>query len=581
MTRFTAYILTFILLPLPATSAWATGGFGNEFIAPQAEQDAESAVTEPAVVVPKTGSTELSYLILAGELAADRGLLQEASQHYQQALQLTDDPKVAARATQVAVFAEDRSAAQKAAAAWVKAAPENILAREAAVRVGIAGDSPDSVQADALAFVQLHPEGREEGLRALARILSEAGQHRQAALELMQSLVDHYQRLPAAHYALGVLALRLQQPEQAARSAERALELDPGWHDATLLHLSVLIQTDRVKQADQVVDDYAGDSQQRTELRTAYARLLLNADRREASLRQFRHILEQDDENVAAHYALGLLALDMEDYETAREHFEALYENEQRTSEVAFYLGGIAENQDDYETAYDWYDNVQRGQHATDARLRAAYVAYRLDRLDEARQRLARMRREQPEFALRAWLLEGELLYEAEQYQEALTVYDRALEDYPRESEILYARSIVNERLNRVTAAEQDLRTIMNQNPNNSRALNALGYMLSNHSMRYEEAKGYIEQALKLTPEDPAVIDSMGWINYRLGNLETALEYLQRAHQQLSDPEVAAHLGEVLWKLGRQEQAREVWQSALTEDPDHPVLVETVDRLSK
>ncbi len=185
-----------------------------------------------------------------------------------------------------------------------------------------------------------------------------------------------------------------------------------------------------------------------------------------------------------------------------------------------------------------------------------------------------------PGMQLQLLLVGADILLQSDQPEAALALYEQGLQAFPDEPDLLYGRSLAHEQLGQVDAAIADLRTMVAQDADDARALNALGYILTNHTDRYEEARGYIARALELRPNDPAVIDSMGWVEFRLGNLDAAAELLRRAYAQFQDPEIAAHLGEVLWQLGERDEARRVWDTALAEHPEHGTLQETVTRLA-
>jgi tetratricopeptide (TPR) repeat protein len=176
------------------------------------------------------------------------------------------------------------------------------------------------------------------------------------------------------------------------------------------------------------------------------------------------------------------------------------------------------------------------------------------------------------------FLVEGEILSQIDLNEEAYTLYSQYLENQPDDIEILYARALIAERLDRVDQAERDFLKVLAIDPENTRALNALGYTLADRTDRYQEALVYVQQALAQTPDDPAVIDSMGWVMYRLGRLSEARDYLQKAYDMTKDSEIAAHLGEVLWVMGEQAQAKALWESARKATPDDAVLKETVRR---
>jgi len=196
------------------------------------------------------------------------------------------------------------------------------------------------------------------------------------------------------------------------------------------------------------------------------------------------------------------------------------------------------------------------------------------------------MREQLPMFSDRFYAAEGEMLIDANQPEKALAMYQEALDESPDDTELLYGRSLVHEKMNHVSLAEADLRQILEAGKEDhdpekeARALNALGYMLTVHTERLNAARKLIAKAMELTPDDPAVIDSMGWVEYKMGNVKDARGLLEKAFDKLKDPEIAAHLGEVLWSQGEKDRARAVWNQGLGKDPTHRVLRDTVNRLT-
>jgi predicted Zn-dependent protease len=200
--------------------------------------------------------------------------------------------------------------------------------------------------------------------------------------------------------------------------------------------------------------------------------------------------------------------------------------------------------------------------------------------LDEALAAIRELRNKNPEQEENFHLLEINLLLDREQNEQALEAANKALEDYPANIRIRYARAMLLDSMNQPAQAESDLKRIIEEQPQNAVALNALGYIITTRSDRYAEAREYIERALEIDPENPAILDSMGWVLYQQGEIDKALEYLSRAWEAYADPEVAAHFGEVLWQSGEEEQARIIWEEGFEQDPDHPILIETVERLT-
>ncbi|MGB1580634.1 MAG: tetratricopeptide repeat protein [Nevskiales bacterium] len=540
------------------------------------------AAQSPAELSDEQIKQRVEYHVMAAELAGQRGQLDFAAREYLKALELAPNAELAERATRVALYAQTDEVALKAGLIWITEQPERYEARLLVARLALRQGDIQLAHAQATALIWSHPKGVATAFRELALSMGSEPDHAPEAQKLMQRLVEEFPSEPAGHYALGMLALRQDEPLAAQHAAESALLLRPDWADAILLKITALLRQDRQREADELVERLDGEDDWMASLHMAYARLLLETEYSDAAIRQFEEALDYDDENPEALYALGLLYLNAEDYSEAYDHLAELYELQTpRQSEAAYYLGGIEESRGEYEDALEWYARVEDGNQTLDAIQRSAYSLYKLDRLSEARDLLAATRAQHSEDALRLYQVEGELLFQARAYQQAAEFYNRALEAYPDEPDLLYGRSLVSERLGRIAMAEKDLRRLLEIDPDDPRSLNALGYILSNHSRRYDEALDLISRALDQTPEDATVIDSMGWVQYRLGDLDAALRYLSEAFDKMPDPEVAAHLGEVLWHMGQRSRAQSIWREALRDDPDHPVLQETINRLTR
>lgn len=525
---------------------------------------------------------QVEFHILAAELAGQRGALGFAAGEYLKALELAPNVALAERATRVALYAEVDEVALRAAQIWVALVPERFEARQLLVRLALRAGDADLAYAQAVALLRSYPHGQGQAFRDMARSLGGEIESGVAALALLQKLVKDFPDEEAGYYALGLLALRQDDPAEAEVAANRALALAPDWADAVLLKATALLRQSRQPEADALIAEVDLDDEKMAGLHMAYARLLLEAELSSSAITQFEAALDYESDNPEALYALSLLYLNAEDYDAAYPYLNDLYDlDSPRQSEAAYYLGGIEEQRGDFEEALEWYRRVNDGSHDMPALQQQAYVLYRLDRMDEARRLLAQQRQLHDENAMRLYMVEGELLFQARDFKAAAMLYDQALAEYPNEPDLLYGRSLVSERLGRVTLAERDLRKLLEQDPEDPRSLNALGYILTNHSKRYDEALSLITRALAQTPEDATVIDSMGWVQYRLGDLDAAMRFLSEAFQKMPDPEVAAHFGEVLWQLGQRDRAQSIWREALTDDPEHPVLQETIDRLTR
>jgi len=283
--------------------------------------------------------------------------------------------------------------------------------------------------------------------------------------------------------------------------------------------------------------------------------------------REFATLLNQNPKDTDSLYALGLLAAETRQFDLAEGYFLDLIKRKTRLTDAYFELGRIEEQRGNYAKANGWYERVSGEERYLIAQLRKGVMLAKAGETATLTQHFETLRRNQPQNSITLYQAEAEALREAERYQEAFDTLDRGLALHPNDKDLLYARSLIAEKLDRLDVLERDLRIIIAADPKNGQALNALGYTLADRTDRYQEALGYIEQALALLPDDAAVLDSMGWVQYRLGNNAKALEYLRRAYQANPDAEIAAHLSEVLWVSGQHEEAKRIWREAQTRNP--------------
>ncbi|HTN28985.1 MAG TPA: tetratricopeptide repeat protein, partial [Burkholderiales bacterium] len=277
----------------------------------------------------------------------------------------------------------------------------------------------------------------------------------------------------------------------------------------------------------------------------------------------------------------GLLALQAKDYATAESNLTRLLEIGFRDPNgLRFTLAQVAEEQKDWPRAIGWYESIKRGEHAMPARLRTANALAKQGKLDEARKYLQAVNVGDGE-RVQLQIAEAQLLREAELHKDAFELLGKALEANPKQPDLMYDYALTAEKLNRVDLLETNLRELIQIKPDHAHAYNALGYSLADRNERLPEARKLIEKALELAPEDYYIMDSLGWVLYRMGDLKGAAQQLWRAWKGRPDGEIGAHLGEVLWALGERSQAEGIWREALEASPDSDTLKKTLQRLKK
>ena len=279
-------------------------------------------------------------------------------------------------------------------------------------------------------------------------------------------------------------------------------------------------------------------------------------------------------------YALGLLYLQANRLDDAKDRFKRLVEQNDRFDNAKYYLGRIAEERKDYETASVWYEGVQEGENHFDAQIRYAMLKAKMGDMKGARAYLKKIHTNNTKESNTLVQAEAELLIDEKRYDEAMEVYDNALGGTSYNADLLYSRAMLAEKMDRLDILEKDLLRIITREPNHAQALNALGYTLADRTDRYQEAYDYIKRALAVSPKDFYILDSMGWVLYRMGRLEEAKDYLRQAMEIRPDPEIAAHLVEVLWVAGQEDEAKKVWETALQTTPGDSRLLNVIERFS-
>ncbi|MBL8250080.1 MAG: tetratricopeptide repeat protein [Candidatus Competibacter sp.] len=547
-----------------------------------AAQAPEKPTPEYEIRPPLQASSraELTYQILAAELAGKREQLDVALANYRQAAAASKDPQIAERATMLALLMKDSAASLELAQRWQSLAPNSDQARQAMAlallrngRVDEATDYLESVRRLASA------KDKQQGYATLASLLNQV-EDKPAALRVMRHFRDRAPDSAFAQYYFALLAAASNERAQALPALDLALKRDSKLASAHQLRTHILLDQGANDAALAGLAKAVADLPRDRNLRMNYARLLIDAGQLDKARREFSTLLNQNPKDTESIYALGLLASETRQFDLAQSYFLDLIKRNARLADAYYELGRIEEQRGAYQKAREWYARVKGEERYLNAQMRMGAVLAKLENTETVSQHFASLRRNNPQNSINLYLAEAEALREADRPREAFDTLDRALETHPNDKELLYARALAAERLDWLDILERDLRAILASDPKNGQALNALGYTLADRTDRYQEALGYIEQALALLPEDAAVLDSMGWVQYRLGNAAKALEFLRRAYRINPDAEIAAHLSEVLWVSGQRDEAKRIWRSALTKQPDNRQLRDLQQRFS-
>lgn len=569
MNRSSALLLALVLLS------------GCQALAPTSPDDSSAAEDVTSVpekpTVYSSFSEETLYSLLSAELAGQRNRLDIALDNYVTQAINTQDPGISERAFRIAEYLGADQAALDTSLIWAKNAPDDLEAQRAAA-------------------IQLARNGRyDESMVYMERVLQAKGDTHfdflalsavETDAETRAGLQKSFDSLLVKHPDNGQLifgkALLMQQ-DGDAEGALKLLEKNPpqnGEVAPVLLRARLLQSLNRGNEAlpllQKSIRQYPDDKR----LGLTYARTLVEQNRMGEAKVQFARLVEQYPEDDELRFSLALVCLEGKAWDEAEGYLEELIERDSHVDSAHLNLGRIAEERNDPGTALTQYALVGPGNDYLPAQLRQADILISHGRGAEASKKLAAARDAQPDFAIQLYLIEAETLSANNQTDRAWNVLQQALKQYPDDMNLLYSRAMLAEKRNNLEQMERDLRAIIKREPDNAMALNALGYTLSDRTTRYAEAKALIQQAYDLNPDDPAVLDSLGWVNFRLGNLDEAERLLRQALERFPDQEVAAHLGEVLWANGKQREAKKIWGTFLKENPDSPILRKTILRLT-
>lgn len=556
-------------------------------VAPE-EKPAAGEPVKPRVVVAKPAprvaplpdvelSEELLFKMMLAELAVQRGQPQIAVTTYLELARETRDPRVAQRATEVAWNARFTSAALEAAGIWLQADPGSAQARQVTATLLVGQAKLDEARPQLEKWIAADSANVGQSFLQLNSLLS-PHKDKAAVFKLMQALARPYGGVPEARLAVAQAAWSAGEEEPSLAEARAALKLRPDWELAALF-VAQALQRRSIDEAMRFLDEYLRDHPKARDARLNYARLLVGGKKYPEARKQFELLVQEFPQNADVGMAVALLAMQVKDYDAAEAQLQRLLKLDYKDPDaVRLYLGQVNEERKRFDAALKWYASVAQGEQYVSAQARYAGILARQGKLDAARRHLQQASAADTQQRVQLTQAEAQLLREANQYQAAFDLLGQALEKMPNAPDLLYDHALAAEKVNRLDVLESNLKKLIELRPDNAQAYNALGYTLADRNQRIDEAYGLIETALKLAPDDPFILDSMGWVLYRMGRGKEALDYVQRAYQQRPDPEIAAHLGELLWSLGRRDEARKVWGESLKDNPGNEVLQATVKR---
>ncbi|MDD2659334.1 MAG: tetratricopeptide repeat protein [Methylococcales bacterium] len=555
--------------------------FNSCAYSPAKPSDSKGSVTPVKIAAAKVNAQQkesktsidpdVLFTLLTAELAGQRGQYDIALEGYMEAAKRVHDPRFAERATMIAMYLKNSNKTKKSVALWLRLDPKNQTARKIAALLALkAGDKKAAVD-DLNVLLAVDPAGFENALLELSGALQKEGKT-SAVYEALNAVSIQHPDQAVIYFIQSLLAMQMKDKNLAEIKIQQALKLQPDWDKALIFQAQIAVFSGDLNKAKAILKDASSKYPGNSKIAKMYAQVLIKAEDYEAAIEAYKKIVLADPKDLESQFALGLLYLQLGQDAQAEDIFKKLLEQPQWRYQASFYLGKIEEKQDHAKDALIWFDKVTDGPLAFDASISAISLLAKDKRFDEARSRANLLEARFPKQKLRLLLVQAELYSQQKQYEKAYSLLTGALVDFPDQKELLYTRALIAEHINKPDIVEADLKKILAMDPDNVEALNALGYTLLNSSDRYAEAKKYLKKALKLQPNEAVIIDSYGWLQFKLGNYKSALEYLQQAYEKEPENEIAAHLAEVLWVLGRKDEAKKLFNKAIKDSPDDEYL---------
>jgi len=518
------------------------------------------------------------YTAIISELGAQRGDLSEAGDSYFDLARQTRDLGIIQRAVQFASVNNDINTMLELGLLWIEIEPSN---PQPHLMVG---------------FQFLENGSLDQAISHMGRVIELGGdidfsviaaqtgsmntQDRGLLIQSLRQLSKDFPNQPSIRIALAQMLAQSTLYTESLIEVRALIDITDTNPTLVLLQAQILQAMDRGEEALDTLSEGISRFSDDRELRMNYARYLIQNDEFGNAADQFRQLMEEDPQDWETLYSIALLELEMENFDSAVEIFTRLIAVDQLADESQFYLAYVHEQQGNLAKAVEHYRQVRPGtNNFLASQQQATRISIQMGELEDAHDWISRISRGQPRLEILLTTVESSLLIQAEYGDKALTLLDNSLNKFPNETDLLFARVLYYDSITNQAGSEKDLQQIIIMKPDDSRALNHLGYMLAAQTTRYEEALELLERAIAISPNDPAIIDSLAWAQYKLGHYEDALQNLRRAFAAFPDPELASHLGEVLWVMGRHDEAMQVWNDALKESPDSELVLEAMERL--
>ena len=536
----------------------------------------EEPELDPNLPNVELDQTTLEQLLIQNFASAQGDWLQSSSNALL-AAKSSNDYRLAQTATLLALRGNDYVQALEGARLWFELEPDSENAKNILLisQIG-AGHGKEAIE-----FIETHYGDKEldETIKEVADLVVRQ-RNSSSGLLVMTHFMEKYPQSAQAHLSGAYVAGVFKEYEIAQGWLDLAIELKPGWDLAAQMKADILLSEGNLEERSVFLEEYAKSHPESVRINTNYAADLARQERYQEAYTTMQGVVERDPENSAALYYTGALAGQLEETEQAKQYFRQALNADPKNDDARWSLGRLAAAEEQYITAEKYFNAITVQESFVDAQIQVANARYHLSGIESALKVLELLEPMTQGEYVNIALARHNLFLRDYKYEEALGFINEVLLSLPNDLDLLYARALVAAELKKTDIAEADFRAILDQQPDNADTLNALGYTLADQTQRYDEARVLIAKALEFRPDAAHILDSMGWVLYRLEDYVQSIEFLQKAYDAAPEVEIAAHLGEVLWVSGDQQQAKAIWQEGVNEEEDNPVLKETLERFN-
>ncbi|WP_027148078.1 tetratricopeptide repeat protein [Methylobacter tundripaludum] len=550
---------------------------------------AQEEVVEPVKIAEPKKKTEQSevktaidpdvmYMLMAAELAGQRGQYAIALEGYMEAAKRVSDPRFAERAAKIAMYMRDSNKTNEAISLWLKQDPNNPTARKIAALSALRAGNKSAAVDHLSAVLKTDPAEFEKSALELASVLQRDGKS-DFFYEVLDSVGEKNPDQAVVYFVQSLLAAEMKNNALAEKKVQQALNIQPDWDKALVFQAQIAVFSGDLNKAKTLLRNASLKYPENDKFKKLLAQVLIKATEYEAASEVYQGIILSNPKDAESQIALALVYLQLNRDGKAEDIFKQLLDQPEWQNQANFYLGKIEEKREHTQKALAWFDKVTEGPFVFESTISAVSLLVKDKKFDEADARLNLLSEQFPKQKLRIILMRAGLYGQQGQYEKAFKLLTETMAGQPDQRDLLYTRALMAERLNKLDVLEADLKKILAKYPDDAEALNALGYSLLGNAGRYADAEKYLQQALNLQPNEAVIMDSFGWLQFKLGRLEQALGYLERAYAKQQEGEIAAHLAEVLWALGRKEEARKVFNKAIKKAPEDEYLLDFKNRL--